>query len=179
MSSTKVLLLIGLFFSAGAWSQSCPDFLQGEYRRLHSTEDVNLCERFSGKALLVVNTASHCGFTSQFEGLEALHQRYGDRGLAVVGFASNDFNQEAASEEEAASVCYENFGVTFTMFAPTGVKGEDANTLFKELARQTQAPGWNFNKYLVSPQGKVVKHFESDVAPDAKELNQAIEALLN
>ncbi len=179
MSPAKLLLLISLFFSAGAWAQNCPEFLQGEYRRLHSTEDVNLCERFAGKTLLVVNTASHCGFTSQFKGLEALHQRYGDQGLAVVGFASDDFNQEAASEEEAASVCYENFGVTFTMFAPTSVKGEAANPLFKELAKQTQAPGWNFNKYLVSPQGKVVKHFESDVAPDAPELNQAIKTLLN
>lgn len=179
MSPAKALLLISLFFSSGVWAQSCPVFLQGEYRRLHSTEDVDLCERFSGKALLVVNTASHCGFSSQFKGFEALHQRYGDRGLAVVGFASNDFNQEADSEEEAASVCYENFGVTFTMFAPTSVKGEGANPLFKELAQQTQAPGWNFNKYLVSPQGEVVQHFESEVAPESKELKQAIEALLN
>ncbi len=179
MSPAKALLLISLLFGTGAWAQSCPDFLQGEYRRLHSAEDVDLCERFAGKALLVVNTASHCGFASQFEGLEDLHQRYGDRGLAVVGFASNDFNQEASSEAEAASVCYENFGVTFTMFAPTSVKGADANPLFKELAQQTQAPGWNFNKYLVSPQGQVVKHFESNVAPESKELQQAIESLLN
>ncbi len=179
MSPAKALLLISLFFSSGVWAQSCPDFLQGEYRRLHSTEAIDLCGRFSGKALLVINTASHCGFAPQFEGLEALHQRYGDQGLAVVGFASDDFNQEAATEEEAASVCYENFGVTFTMFAPTRVKGKDANPLFKELAKQTQAPGWNFNKYLVSSDGKIVKHFESDVEPGSEELNKAIEALLN
>ncbi|MGD8175052.1 glutathione peroxidase [Marinimicrobium sp. ARAG 43.8] len=157
----------------------CPDALNHEFRRLHSNEDINLCERFGGQPLLVVNTASHCGFTSQFGGLEALHEKYAEQGLAVIGFASNAFDQEADSEEEAATVCYENFGVTFTMLAPTPVTGDDANPVFKELARQTEEPGWNFNKYLVAPDGTVVKHFGSRVKPDSKDMTQAIEQLLS
>lgn len=173
-----LVTLPGGLFATEVRADSCPAFLDHDYRRLHSAESVNLCDAFSGQPLLVVNTASHCGFTGQFEQLEALHQRYQERGLAVVGFASNDFNQEAASEEEAASVCYENFGVTFTMVAPTGVRGEQANPLFRELARQTQAPGWNFNKYLVSAEGQVTQHFDSQVAPDSEELTRQVEVLL-
>lgn len=96
----------------------------------------------------------------------------------VVGFASNDFNQEAKTEEEAARVCRENFGVTFTMIAPSYVKGQRANPVFREINRQSQAPGWNFNKYLISPEGKVVKHFGSRIKPDDKALTEAIDELL-
>lgn len=174
----QALALVLALVAVGAQGQSCPDAWQGEYRRLHSSESVDLCEQFAGRPLLVVNTASHCGFASQFEPLEALHQRYGDQGLAVIGFASNDFDQEAESEAEAASICYENFGVSFTMVAPTSVKGEKANTLFKELAAQSEAPGWNFNKYLVAPDGEVVAHYGSRVSPDSDEVVTAIKALL-
>lgn len=178
LSILTILLAMSAPFSVGVLAEDCPDFMQGDYRRLHSSEDVDLCKQFAGQPMLVVNTASHCGFTSQFTALEATHQRYQERGLAVVGFSSNDFNQEADSEEKAASVCYENFGVTFTMLAPTGVKGDDANPLFRELAERTEAPGWNFNKYLVAADGEVVAHFGSQVKPDSEELTQAIEALL-
>lgn len=157
---------------------ACPDYLQGDYRKLHSDESVNLCELVENKVVLVVNTASHCGFTKQFKGLEALHEKYQERGLVVLGFASDDFNQEAKNEAEAADVCFVNFGVTFTMLAPTHVKGEAANPLFKALATQTSAPKWNFNKYLLAKDGKVVAHFGSTTAPDAKKLNKAIEANL-
>jgi glutathione peroxidase len=125
-----------------------------------------------------VNTASHCGFTPQFKGLEAVHEKYKNRGLAVVGFASDDFNQEAKDEAEAADTCFVNYGVTFTMLAPQHVKGPEANAVFKELARQTQEPKWNFNKYLVSADGKVVQYFGSSVAPDSQQLNEAIEKML-
>jgi len=175
----SALLGLMLTLAAGAQAGDCPEFLDHDYRQLHRSSEINLCEQFSGRPMLVVNTASHCGFTSQFEGLEALHQRYESRGLVVVGFSSNDFNQEADSEEEAASVCYENFGVTFTMMAPTGVRGEDANPLFRELAAATEAPGWNFNKYLISAEGEVVAHFGSRVAPDSDPIAQAVEALLD
>ena len=110
--------------------------------------------------------------------LPTLHQRYQSRGLVIVGFPSDDFNQEAHDEAETAQVCFQNFGVTFTMLSPLPVKGKAANPVFLELARQTVEPGWNFNKYLVRPDGTVVAHFDSDVTPESAQLNKAIEALL-
>ena len=157
---------------------SCPAFLNQEYRKLHSSDSVNLCALVAGKPLLIVNTASHCGFTPQFKGLEATYQKYKSRGLVVVGFSSDDFNQEAKDEAEAATMCFINYGVKFTMLAPQHVKGAEANAVFKELARQTQEPQWNFNKYLVTADGKVAQHFDSQVSPDSKQFNEAIEKLL-
>ena len=157
---------------------SCPGYLEHSMRKLHSSDQVNLCEIQSGKPMLVINTASHCGYTRQFKGLEALHEKYGERGLVVVGFASNDFNQEAKDEAVAAEVCYVNYGVTFTMVAPSHVKGDNANPVFRELARQSQAPGWNFNKYLIASDGKVVQHFGSNTRPDSNVLEAAIESVL-
>ncbi|MCC6172000.1 MAG: glutathione peroxidase [Gammaproteobacteria bacterium] len=156
----------------------CPAFLDQEFTRLRSAEKVNLCKAFAGKPLLVVNTASHCGFTPQFKGLEALNQKYRGRGLVVLGFPSDDFNQEAKDQAETAEVCYVNYGVKFAMFAPTVVSGSKANPLFRELARQSQEPSWNFNKYLVAADGKVVGYFGSRTAPDSPEMQAAIEKLL-
>lgn len=149
-----------------------------ELRRLHDPEIINLRERYAGRPLLVVNTASHCGFTSQFEGLEALHQRYRDAGLKVIGFPSNDFNQESNDEAVTARVCFENFGVSFDMFAPIGVRGEDAHPIFRELTRQSEAPRWNFHKYVINREGEVVGHFPSRTGPDSRELKAAIERAL-
>lgn len=157
---------------------ACPEFLDHDMRKLHSSTNANLCEVADERPLLIVNTASHCGFTPQFSGLEALHQEYGERGLVVVGFASNDFRQAAKTEEEAASICYKNYGVSFLMFAPTAVKGDSANPVFAELAEQAGAPRWNFNKYLVDRDGKVVAHFGSATAPDSDKLRRAVEKLL-
>lgn len=157
---------------------ACPEYLDQELRRLHSKEDVNLCEVTAGKPVLIVNTASHCGYTPQFKGLEALHQSYKDRGLVVVGFASDSFKQEADSEEKAADVCYVNYGVTFTMLAPSPVKGEGANPVFQELAAQAGEPRWNFNKYLVDSDGTVVELFGSGIRPDSAQLTSAIEKVL-
>jgi glutathione peroxidase len=168
-------LLLSLF---GEMAMACPDYLKGEYRKLHSSDSIDLCKLTEDKVVMVVNTASHCGFVDQFKGLEALHEKYKDRGLVVVGFASDDFNQEDKDEEAAADICFVNFGVTFTMFAPTNVKGENANTLFKELAAQTKEPKWNFNKYLLGKDGKVVKHFGSMDKPESKKVVSAIEKLL-
>ena len=159
-------------------SASAKTLLDHDLRRLHSSETVNLEERLGGSPLLLVNTASRCGFTGQFEGLEALHQRYGERGLKVAGFSSNDFNQEI-DEEGAAEVCFVNFGVTFDMFAPIPVRGADAHPLFAELARQSEAPRWNFTKYLVDESGRVVDHYPSSVRPESPAMREAIEALLN
>lgn len=171
-ASAMLLLTVVNAFAA------CPDYLQGEYRKLHSGDTVDLCGLTENKPVLVINTASHCGFTKQFKGLEALHQQYQEQGLIVVGFASDDFNQEAKNEEEAADICFVNFGVTFTMLAPTHVKGDDANPLFKALAAQSGEPKWNFNKYLLNKEGKLVEHFGSMDAPDSKKLKKAIEASL-
>lgn len=175
-----VTALGGLFVMSVATSVSaaCPDYLQGEYRKLHSADKITLCQLMDKKVTLVVNTASHCGFTKQFKGLEALHQKYKDKGLVVLGFASDDFNQEDADEGNAAGICYKNFGVTFTMFAPTHVKGDDANTLFKYLNAESGAPKWNFNKYLVGKDGKVIQHFGSLTSPDASSLEKTIESAL-
>ncbi|MEJ1964936.1 MAG: glutathione peroxidase [Gammaproteobacteria bacterium] len=164
--------------AAAPAAQSCPTFLNQEYRKLHSSQSVNLCQAFAGKPMLIVNTASHCGFTPQFKGLEAVYEKYKGRGLVVVGFASDDFNQEAKDEAEAADMCFINYGVTFTMLAPGHVKGPEANAVFKELARQTQEPKWNFNKYLVAADGKVMQYFDSRVAPDSQQFGDAIEKLL-
>jgi glutathione peroxidase len=164
--------------ATAAAAQSCPAFLDQEYRLLHSSDSVKLCTLVAGKPLLIVNTASHCGFTPQFEGLEQVYQKYKARGLVVVGFSSDDFNQEAKDEAEAATMCFINYGVKFTMLAPQHVKGPEANAVFKELARQSQAPAWNFNKYLVTADGKVAQHFDSGVAPGSREFNEAIEKLL-
>ncbi len=107
-----------------------------------------------------------------------MHQQYQSQGLVVVGFASNDFNQEAKTEQEAAKVCRENFGVSFTMIAPSYVKGDRANPVFREINKQTEAPDWNFNKYLINRQGNVVEHFSSGVEPNSTLINTAIESLL-
>jgi glutathione peroxidase len=159
-------------------SAACPAFLNHNFTRLRSKERLNLCKAFAGKPLLIVNTASHCGFSGQFEGLEALYQKYRERGLVVVGFPSDDFHQEAATEAEVAEVCFVNYGVKFPMLAPSMVTGDKANPVFRELARQSEEPRWNFNKYLVSADGKVVGNYGSTVTPDSAELTEAIEKLL-
>jgi glutathione peroxidase len=173
----SMIVLVAMMASAASWA-SCPEYLDTTMRKLHSSEELNFCESFADRPMLIVNTASHCGFTPQFNGLEALHKKYGDKGLVVVGFASNDFRQEAKDEAEAAHVCYKNYGVSFTMMAPSHVKGEQANAVFKALAEQSKAPGWNFNKYLVDSEGRVVQHYGSGTTPESKELQAAIEQLL-
>ncbi len=177
----RLLVLVALLFSSTVYAQdnaNCPAFLNYELPKLHSKETVNLCKVAAGKPLLIVNTASHCGYTKQFGGLEAIHQKYKDKGLFVVGFASNDFNQEADTEEEANRVCRQNFGVNFTMIAPSYVKGYRANPIFRKLNKETRQPGWNFNKYLVDSQGNVMEHFSARVKPDSPELITAIENIL-
>jgi glutathione peroxidase len=177
-----VLTTLGLALIPTAGHTQSSDATQAlfghELRRLHSDEVVRLADRFAGQPVLVVNTASHCGFTRQFTQLEAIHQQYKDKGLKVAGFPSDDFKQEAADEAKAAEVCFENFGVSFDMFAPIHVTGTQAHPLFKEIARQSSAPGWNFHKYVIDRNGRVVAAFPSRVKPDAAEVRKAIESVL-
>ncbi|MEQ1546602.1 glutathione peroxidase [Methyloglobulus sp.] len=168
------MLAISMPLKAG----QCPEYLNQHIQKLHSAKTLNICEAYAGKPLLIVNTASHCGFTPQFSGLEKLYKQYKDKGLVVLGFASNDFNQEAKDEQEISNVCFINYGVTFDMFAPIKVTGESAHPLFKALAAQTREPAWNFNKYLVNADGKVVQYFDSQVTPNSPAMKQAIEQLL-
>lgn len=172
-------ILLGLLLAGSPAFASCPQALDHDLRKLHSADTVNLCESFAGQAMLVVNTASHCGFTHQFKGLEALHQRYKDQGLAVIGVPSDDFRQEANTEAEAATICYTNYGVTFTMTEPQRVKGTTADPLFRYLNEQSgQQPRWNFHKYLIDRSGRVVAAYGSATEPDSEALRQAIEDAL-
>ena len=176
----KITALVALFaITAAAGASECPEAFDQSLRKLHSKENANLCELHKeGKATLIVNTASHCGFTKQFSGLEELHKKYGKKGLVVIGFPSADFKQEEKSEEGTARVCYENYGVTFVMFEHTAVKGEAANPAFKYLAAKTQKPSWNFNKYLIDSQGNVT-HYGSMTSPMDSKLEKAVQQSLS
>jgi glutathione peroxidase len=134
---------------------------------------------YKGKVALVVNTASECGFTPQYKDLEALYQRYKDRGLVVLGFPSNDFGgQEPGSEAEIKKFCSLKYRVTFPMFAKVKTKGADRSAVYEFLSAAQGEPKWNFHKYLVGKDGKVIAGYPSKVAPDSPELAGAIEAAL-
>ncbi|GEK10761.1 glutathione peroxidase [Pseudoalteromonas sp. McH1-7] len=177
ISTLSLALSLLLSGAANAQSPSCDDFTNVEMRKLRSDESINFCQ-FKDKPLLIVNTASNCGYTGQFEGLEKLHQKYKDQGLVVLGFPSDDFFQEEDDEKETAKVCFINYGVTFDMFATTAVRGSDANPLFEHLNEVTSSPNWNFYKYLVSADRKTIKRFNSRTKPMSEELTSEIEKLL-
>ena len=158
---------------------SCPSVLKHTFKRLQDEAPQDLCQ-YAGKVVLVVNTASYCGFTKQYEGLEKLYAKYGGRGLVVLGFPSNDFGkQEPGSAKEIADFCFNTYGVKFPMFAKSVVSGPQANPLHAELARITgKEPTWNFTKYLIGRDGKVLEHFPSKVAPEDAQLVGKIEQAL-
>ena len=157
---------------------ACPPLLDHTVPRLQDEKPQHLCQH-AGKVLLIVNTASYCGFTGQYEGLEALNARYARRGLVVMGFPSNDFKQEDSDTKKIADLCFNTYGVRFPMFTTVSVKGPGAHPLFAQLARGTgEAPRWNFNKYLVGRDGKPIAHYGSTTAPDSAALATAIEKAL-
>ena len=156
----------------------CPSMLDHKFANLMD-EAVSLCQ-FRGKVLLIVNTASECGYTPQYEGLEGLYRRYRDKGFAVLGFPANDFGgQEPGSNKEIAQFCQLNYGVTFPVFAKTSVVGAKANPLYRALAAKTgKPPRWNFHKYLLDRTGQPVAVFESAVEPEDPRVTAEIEKLL-
>ena len=157
---------------------ACPALLDHRVPRLQDDAPQDLC-RHAGKVLLIVNTASYCGFTSQFEGLEALNAKYAPRGLVVLGFPSADFRQEDADARKTAEVCFNTYGVKFPMFATGPVRGADAQPIFRQLAQATgRQPDWNFNKYLVGRDGRPIAHFGSAAAPTGAAVTEAIERAL-
>jgi len=174
-----VAMLGALAWAAPAEAAQCGDILGHSVQQLKTRESVDLCEQFKGKTLIVVNTASKCGFTPQFEALEALYQQYKDQGLVVLGFPSNDFRQEHNDEEKTAEVCYLTYGVEFPMFSTTSVRGDTANPVFKALIAKTgESPSWNFNKYIVSRDEQQVVHFGSRTSPDDPKFLAELEKML-
>ena len=156
----------------------CPATLQHTFPRLQDEKPQSLCQ-YSGMVVLVVNTASFCGFTGQYKGLEELYARYKDKGLVVLGFPSNDFAQEKGSNKEIADFCENTFGVKFPMFAKSSVKGPEASPLYQQLAQLSgTAPRWKFHKYLLGRDGKLVDNYSSLTGPDNKGLVRAIEQQL-
>lgn len=156
------------------------DYLDIPFKTI-SGEKTSL-KAFQGDVILVVNVASKCGFTPQYEGLEALYREYGDRGLTVIGFPANDFlGQEPGSNEEILQFCRENYDVTFPMMAKIHVKGDDIHPLYRYLTMESSQKGkitWNFNKFLLNRQGEVVARFGSKAKPGSDEIVSKVEELL-
>lgn len=182
MKITTVLTLLILVMTSGnaLATEDCAPALHFEKRRLAADEVVNLCEAYQGKVVLIVNTASKCAFTGQYEGLEAPYRRYKDRGFVVLGFPSNDFgNQEPGTEKQIQSFCRLTYSVEFPMFEKISVKQGEADPLFRVLAEQAGAyPSWNFYKYLIDRDGNVVDYYTSVTSPQSSKVVSAIEKLL-
>jgi glutathione peroxidase len=180
-----VALTIGLAVSptpalaADAQPADCPALLRHSFEGLQSGKPQSLCD-FRGKVIVIVNTASYCGYTKQYEGLEALYRKYKDRGLVVIGFPSNDFgSQEPGSNKEIAEFCRTTYGVQFPMFEKTSVARLETQPLYATLVKATgQAPQWNFHKYVVDRTGTRIASFASAVDPSQREFVASIERLL-
>ena len=184
MKKTLIACLFLTGSMGAAWGQqtpACPTLLNHTFPRLQDEKPQSLCQ-YSGKVLLIVNTASYCGFTPQYKGLEELHARYKDRGLVVLGFPSNDFQQEYADDGEIKSFCSTTFGVTFPLFSRSSVIGPSANPVFAALAGEPDEvgapPEWNFTKYLLDRDGLPVARWPSNMDPAAPTVTNTIEALL-
>ena len=158
---------------------ACSPLMHQRFKRLQDEVPQDLCQ-YAGKVTLVVNTASYCGFTTQYQGLEALYAKYQSKGLVVLGFPSNDFGkQEPGNSKEIADFCYNTYGVKFPMFSKTSVTGAAANPLHAALIKATgTAPEWNFHKYLIDRNGRVLKSYASQVTPEDKSLVADIEKAL-
>lgn len=184
MTLTLRHFFITLVFLAGNFSMpihaACEiPLLNHSLLPLSNPQPQNLCDLYAGKVILAVNTASACGFTPQFKDLEALYQKYKDKGLVVLGFPSNDFFQEQKDDKSVAEFCHLNYGVTFPMFSKTAVRGKDANPFYQALITASgKSPKWNFYKYLIDRQGKVVTTYASTTKPIDSDIEIKIQTLL-
>jgi glutathione peroxidase len=186
MNSLVALLvatLAGTFAASGHAAPAggaCSPLLAREFPRLQDEKPQDLCQ-YAGKVVLVVNTASFCGYTPQYKSLEALHERHKARGLVVLGFPSNDFGgQEPGSAQQIADFCENTFGVKFPMFSKTSVTGREANPLYRQLARRTgEIPQWNFHKYLIGRDGQTVRSYPSALDPQNPAFLKDIEKFLS
>ncbi len=176
----KYLFALLLSVSSTAVLACQSALLDQNFRRLASTESVNLCEAYSGKVLLVVNTASKCGNTPQYDGLEKLYEEYGDEGLVVLGFPSNDFlGQEPGTEETIQKFCRLTYGVEFPMFEKTTVRKGNAHPFFAALAASSGTyPQWNFHKYVIGRDGELVSEFSPRTQPFDNRLVATLEDAL-
>lgn len=159
---------------------ACPDELKFVKKTLAGDREVDLCREYQGKVVMIVNTASKCGFTPQYEGLEALYRKYRDRGFVVLGFPSNDFGgQEPGTEKQIQEFCKNTYGVEFPMFEKTHAAEANADPMYKTLGRIAgEFPTWNFHKYLIGRDGKLVASFATRVEPTSDKVVTAIEKLL-
>ncbi len=158
-------------------AENCPAFYQHQFKTLQG-KSINLCE-YQHQPILVVNTASKCGFTPQFEQLEGLYAKYQAQGLLVVGFPSNDFKQEPGNNKQIGDFCKMTYAVKFPMVEKTSVTGGNANPFYQQLIAKTgKSPQWNFYKYLITPEAKNVYVFESTVSPDSEELMSKLKPFL-
>ena len=173
----KIFIFLSLIVGNYVFAD-CPKVLDHDVRLLDSSKTVNLCQ-YEDKVILAVNVASRCGFTYQYESLQALYEKYAEEDFVILGFPSRDFMfQEYSDESKVKEFCSTEYGVTFPMFATSSVKGRKANSFFKALTEQSGVrPGWNFHKYLVSKNGKVVS-FDTKVEPDSEILANKISKLL-
>ncbi len=172
------LLSMGAAQAANPQSPACPALLQHTHLRLQDEKPQDLCQ-YAGQVVVVVNTASYCGFTPQYKGLESLYSRYKSKGLVVIGFPSNDFSQEPDSNTKIADFCENTFGVKFPMMAKTSVRGPQAAPLFQQLAQRTDTtPKWNFYKYVISRDGREVKAFSSMTGPTDRSFVSEVERML-
>ena len=173
----RLALALAAMLGASGAAHSCPELLNHRFTTLQG-KPIDLCQ-YASRPILVVNTASKCGYTPQFEKLEALHRRFRDRGLLVIGFPSNDFNQEFATTREIAEFCRLTYFVEFPMVERGAVTGPRADPFFKQLAALAgTAPQWNFHKYLIAPDARTVYSFRAQVEPDAPEIMGRLRPML-
>lgn len=176
------IFLAGPAVASSAWAgdASCPTTLNFTKRTLASDQEVNLCKEYLGKVVLVVNTASKCGYTPQYDGLEALYRKYKDKGLVVLGFPSNDFGgQEPGNEKQIQNFCRLTYGVEFPMFEKTHAAKANADPMYQILGNLAgEYPQWNFHKYLLDRQGRLVASYNSRVEPQSPTVVETIEKLL-
>ncbi|WP_163937936.1 glutathione peroxidase [Paraferrimonas sp. SM1919] len=176
----SLALIFGLIGGQHVWAE-CADVFNYQLKKLNSEQTLDLCDITKDKkAILVVNTASHCGFTPQFKKLQSVYEKYANLGFTIIGVPSDDFKQESDSQAKTAEVCYIDYGVKFPMTEPQAVRGADAIEMYQTLnKRANKSPKWNFHKHLVDQQGQVVGTWSAFTKPDDEEVLVAIEKLLD